>query len=126
MKNIDYDKLMENIVNNVNEYLNKLFDKYVVEAENISSVLTNIPLIARDFTLRGGKRLRAILVYIGYWSVEWGVESMNVLKLASMIEFLQSYLLVHDDIMDRDEIRRGGPTVHVWFRNKCFDEKLAG
>ncbi|MEM4619830.1 MAG: polyprenyl synthetase family protein [Desulfurococcaceae archaeon] len=126
MKNIDYDKLMENIVNNVNKYLNKLFDKYVVEAENISSVLTNIPLIARDFTLRGGKRLRAILVYIGYWSVEWGVESMNVLKLASMIEFLQSYLLVHDDIMDRDEIRRGGPTVHVWFRNKCFDEKLAG
>jgi len=35
------------------------------------------------------------------------------------IELLQSYLLVHDDIMDRDEVRRGGPTTHVVFREIC-------
>lgn len=124
--NIDFEKILENIVTNVNRYLNVLFEKYTNEAISVSPVLSNIPFIARDFTLRGGKRLRASLVYVGYWSVEWGVESINLLKLASMVEFLQSYLLVHDDIMDRDETRRGGPTVHVWFRNKCFNEKLIG
>lgn len=123
---IDFENLIDNIVKNVNNYLDIVFKKYLDEVSKISPVLINIPYIARDFTLRGGKRLRAFLVYVGYWSVEWGSESINILKLASMIEFLQSYLLVHDDIMDRDEVRRSGPTVHVWFRNKCFEEKLIG
>lgn len=126
MNRDDLLKLLDEIVDKVNNSLNELFNKYFSEAISISPVLKNIPFIARDFTLRGGKRLRAFLVYTGYWSVNWGFESDNILKLATMVEFLQSYLLVHDDIMDRDETRRGGPTVHVWFKNNCFNEKLIG
>ncbi len=81
---------------------------------------------ASDFTLRGGKRLRALLVLLGYWSREWGRDLEKILPVMAGIEFLQSYLLVHDDIMDQDTLRRGGPTLHVWFERQCRERNLLG
>jgi len=63
---------------------------------------------------------------IGYWSRKWGLDLDRVLPIMTGIEFLQSYLLVHDDIMDQDELRRGGPTLHVWFEKECKEQGLIG
>lgn len=118
--------LLENvksiIKNIVEEEICRLHD----EAVSYSSYLDDLVYIVKDFMLRGGKRLRALLVLIGYWSREWGLDISRIKPLLAMIEYLQSYLLVHDDIMDQDIIRRGGPTVHVWFSNKCYEEKMLG
>jgi len=66
--------------------------------------------------LRGGKRMRAALVGAGY--VACGGEGSWRAATSAMlaIELLQAYLLVHDDWMDDDDVRRGGPTVHVAMR----------
>ncbi len=110
-----------------NDTLAEVFDEVMVEAKNISDKLVALPYISKDYTLRGGKRLRAFLIMIGYWSKEWRRKDLDKLRyLMAGIEFLQSYFLVHDDIMDKDELRRGGPTVHVWFEKKCNEEKLLG
>jgi len=66
------------------------------------------------------------LILIGYWSRKWGLDLDKVLPIMTGIEFLQSYLLVHDDIMDQDELRRGGPTLHVWFEKECKEQGLIG
>lgn len=44
-----------------------------------------------------------------------GARSPALLRLAAALELFQAGLLVHDDIMDKDELRRGAPTMHKVF-----------
>jgi len=122
----DLSELLNIVKSIVNEHVMNETDELAREAMKYSEHLKDLVYVVRDFTLRGGKRLRALLLLIGYWSREWGLDIEVVKPLITLIEFLQSYLLVHDDIMDQDEMRRGGDTVHVWFRKRCYEEKLIG
>ncbi|MGA8664842.1 MAG: polyprenyl synthetase family protein [Thermoplasmata archaeon] len=65
----------------------------------------------REFTLRGGKRFRAILVLAGY-HLATGRDPRPALSAAAALEHFQSWMLIHDDIIDHSDERRGGPTVH--------------
>ncbi len=67
--------------------------------------------VNREFTLRGGKRFRAILVLAGY-HLTTRRSPRPVLRAAAALEHFQSWMLIHDDIIDHAEERRGGPTVH--------------
>lgn len=64
-----------------------------------------------EFTLRGGKRFRAVLVLAGY-HLATGRAPRSALRAAAALEHFQSWMLIHDDIIDHSEERRGGPTVH--------------
>ena len=66
----------------------------------------------------GGKRLRPVLVLISTEAL--GKDWTKILPAAVAIETIHNFTLIHDDIMDRDEYRRGVPTVH-----KLFDEPTA-
>jgi len=67
--------------------------------------------VNREFTLRGGKRFRAVLVLAGYF-VATGRAPTPALSAAAALEHFQSWMLIHDDIIDHAEERRGGATVH--------------
>ncbi len=58
----------------------------------------------------GGKRLRPFLVLTSCDLV--GGDSSKAVPLAAAIELIHNFTLIHDDIMDQDELRRGVPTVH--------------
>ncbi|WP_018337973.1 polyprenyl synthetase family protein [Butyricimonas synergistica] len=58
----------------------------------------------------GGKRLRPMLTLMAYNLYRDDVE--NVLKSAIGIEIFHNYTLLHDDVMDDADLRRGRPTVH--------------
>ncbi len=58
----------------------------------------------------GGKRLRPILLLLSTEALGGDVEAARPAALA--IELLHNFTLVHDDIMDNDDTRRGRPTVH--------------
>ncbi len=108
-----------------NKALRERFATYRSEAENTSHIMKPLVDAVEDYTLRGGKRLRALLIIAGYWSRTWGSKPLSVIEgLLAGIEFLQSYLLGHDDIMDRDDVRRGGPSLHAWFRERCREGLL--
>lgn len=68
-----------------------------------------------QLVLQGGKRLRPALVYSTYRACG-GPSDAQVLPLALATELLHTYLLIHDDIMDHAEVRRGQPAAHVRFR----------
>jgi farnesyl diphosphate synthase len=74
----------------------------------------------RYASLGGGKRLRPFLVIETARLL--GVEGTGVLRVASALEMIHCYSLVHDDLpaMDDDDLRRGRPTCH-----KAFDEATA-
>ncbi len=117
----EFSDLLNYSVKIVESKLSEVFSELDKEAGEVTPHLNSIPYIARDYTLRGGKRIRAFLALVGFWSKAWGSGDVDtVSKLMAALELLQSYLLIHDDIMDMDELRRGGPTVHVWFRDECL------
>jgi geranylgeranyl diphosphate synthase type I len=62
-----------------------------------------------------GKHLRANLVLFGAELAGADLDD-GICTAAAAIELFQSGILVHDDIIDRDEVRRGRPAVHVQYR----------
>lgn len=61
----------------------------------------------------GGKRLRPAILLIATEAVGGSWE--NALNAAVSIELMHTFTLVHDDIIDNDEVRRGRPAVHtIW------------
>lgn len=59
----------------------------------------------------GGKKLRPSLVVLSSEAVGGTVES--ALKTGAAVELIHTFSLIHDDIMDQDDKRRGKPSVHV-------------
>ena len=67
----------------------------------------------------GGKRLRPVLLLLSYNMYKEDVEL--ALPTALGVETYHNYTLLHDDVMDRAEVRRGKPCVHkVWNENTAI------
>lgn len=64
-----------------------------------------------DLINAGGKRLRPLMVVLGSRFGESGHEPA-VMKTAVLLEYLHMASLVHDDIIDQSDMRRGRPTLH--------------
>jgi geranylgeranyl diphosphate synthase type I len=71
-----------------------------------------------------GKMLRGALAFVGsrlFGGAEKEAETETI-SLAAGLELLQAGLLVHDDIMDHDERRRGKPTCHLRIKSKILEK----
>lgn len=103
-----------------NQDFENAFQAYIRELREIidqklSKLVSNIPypdLRSRIgyALLSRGKRLRPILTILSAQSV--GGDRESVVRLALAFEVLHTSTLVHDDIIDRDKVRRGLPTLH--------------
>jgi geranylgeranyl diphosphate synthase type I len=67
-----------------------------------------------SFLLDGGKRLRPAFAYWG-WRGAGGQDSDPIVAAAAALEWLQASALIHDDVMDGSDTRRGRPAVHRQF-----------
>ncbi|MDL4771139.1 polyprenyl synthetase family protein [Actinomadura xylanilytica] len=73
------------------------------------------PLVtALDELLSGGKRLRPLFCYWG-WRGAGGGADPGIATAAASLELLQASALIHDDVMDSSDTRRGRPSVHRRF-----------
>lgn len=68
----------------------------------------------------GGKKIRGSLIFFGY-DLAHGSTNKDILFASISIEIIHGALLMHDDIMDEDQIRRGMPTIHK--RYEDFHQK---
>ena len=67
----------------------------------------------------GGKRLRPVLMLLAYNLYKEHPE--DILMTACGLETYHNYTLLHDDLMDNDDVRRGQPTVHrKWDANTAI------
>ncbi|MGP3989226.1 polyprenyl synthetase family protein [Streptomyces sp. 3N207] len=62
--------------------------------------------------LRGGKRLRPLLCVTGWYAATGEGDLTPVTRLAASLELFHAFALIHDDVMDASDVRRGRPTVH--------------
>lgn len=103
--------------------LKAYFAQKKAEAKAVNPQMAELVEAARDFVLRPGKRVRPALVYFGYKACG-GRDDKAILYTSQAIELLHAFALVHDDVMDQSDLRRGKPTVHKIFAQKYKDEKL--
>ncbi|MCX7125536.1 MAG: (2E,6E)-farnesyl diphosphate synthase [Gammaproteobacteria bacterium] len=106
---------MNNFTDILSRYRNRVETtlKNTLYSRNVESKLLSEAMVYS--ALNGGKRLRPILVYAT--GVCFG-QSLDVLDaIATSIECVHCYSLIHDDLpaMDNDKLRRGKPTCHIAF-----------
>lgn len=75
----------------------------------------------RDYALRPGKRLRGCLAAAAYDSAAGTADGRAGIALGAVLELLQSYLLIIDDVMDRTAVRRGGPALQQYYADELAD-----
>ncbi|HEV8651175.1 MAG TPA: polyprenyl synthetase family protein [Actinomycetes bacterium] len=94
------------------------------ELDGLGFLGDDLPAVAdalRGFVLEGGKRLRPAFVYWGYRGAGGGPEGPladAAVRASCSVELLHACALIHDDIMDNSEVRRGRPTMHVRFADR--------
>lgn len=120
----DFDALLGRVRPRIEQQLAQWLDGRVGEARAHGSEVEAVATAVRQLTLRGGKRLRAALVGAAYEACggEGGAEAVTGAGVS--LELLQTYFLVHDDWMDGDDVRRGGPSVPAMMRVR-FDRTRA-
>ena len=83
--------------------------------KRLSSDVPLVEKIAQYIIESGGKRLRPLLVLLS--SRALGYERDDHLKLAAVIEFLHTATLLHDDVVDTSDMRRGRSTANARWGN---------
>lgn len=77
--------------------------------------ITEVFLKVQDFVLSKGKRLRPLFCYWGWRGAEdqrTDAVEQAVIRAAASLEIFHAFALIHDDIMDSSDTRRGRPTLH--------------
>lgn len=97
----------------VDAHLETFFEEKRNETVRVSTPTVELVDAIEALTMRGGKRLRPAVAAAGYRCVRPGHGMDRLVELSASLELLQSYLLIHDDWMDGDDVRRGGPAVHT-------------
>jgi len=113
---LNYNDKLNVIAKSTNRYLKKIFLKQKFNSHLLKPMKYSI--------FSGGKRLRsAIVVNTGKI---YNIEYKKLIVIASAIECIHAYSLIHDDLpsMDNDDFRRGKASVHKKFNE--FTAILAG
>src|SRR5215216_6600949 len=94
----------------------------LVEQEFERQARSNIQVIAYigDYLrASGGKRVRPALTLLSAAAVGGDASRPNVVRMATVMEFLHTATLVHDDIIDNAETRRNRPSINSRFGNQA-------
>jgi geranylgeranyl diphosphate synthase type I len=98
----------------VDKALHEFLQSAVAPLAGISPDLAPFGAVTEAFVMDGGKRLRPAFCYWGFRSAG-GEDSDAVVRAAASLELLQACALVHDDVIDASDTRRGAPSVHRRF-----------
>jgi geranylgeranyl diphosphate synthase type I len=98
----------------VHKSLSAFLAAQVPVLESIAEELSPAGSALAEFLLDGGKRLRPAFCYWG-WRAAGGDDTDEIVTAASALELLHACALIHDDVMDDSDTRRGRPAVHRHF-----------
>ncbi len=116
----------------IQERIDDTISQHLLELAELGSDPTPFLSEARAF-LAGGKRMRAQFAVLGYQSIrplsfsEEPNDEMNaVLDAACALELFHAAALIHDDVIDRSDTRRGRPSAHRHFETLHGTETWRG
>ncbi len=100
----------------INQELEKYIDSVIVEVKKTDPFIAAMFKHFKKMTVSGGKRIRPIMMYWGYVGAG-GTDTREIIRASISIELIHAFLLMHDDIIDRDDLRRGTKTIHAKYRD---------
>jgi geranylgeranyl diphosphate synthase, type I len=112
--------LLSSVQRDVDHRLATFLDARIERAATHGPEVREMVAALADLSRRGGKRLRPALLMTGFRAVS-AQDSSAALDAGMALELLQSYFLIHDDWMDGDLMRRGGPSVHALLSRSLRD-----
>jgi geranylgeranyl diphosphate synthase type I len=74
-----------------------------------------------EYSTRAGKRIRGSLAALTYDTAAGTFHAEQAIQLGVVLELMQNYLLIVDDVMDKSVLRRGQATVHELYRELTAD-----
>lgn len=95
----------------IDKELASFFNFKISQVEEIDPKATFLVKQIKDLTMRGGKRLRPAFLYYGFRACG-GEDERAVFPYCLAIELFHTMALIHDDIIDNSDLRRGGPAIH--------------
>lgn len=98
--------------------IDAFFERKRAQTHALSPTSVELVDAIAALTLRGGKRLRPVVAAAAMVAIDADVPLERIGTLGASLELLQTYLLAHDDLMDGDLERRGGPSLHASFRGR--------
>ncbi|AGF72907.1 polyprenyl synthetase family protein [Corynebacterium halotolerans] len=121
---------LERVPGAARDALSEFFDARRGQIAGIGAPVTDAVAHLESFVLGGGKRIRPLYAWAGFVGAggfdRTGEEPAAVLKAAASLEFIQACALVHDDIIDSSDTRRGNPTVHRAVEKRHADNGWLG
>ncbi|OGI28587.1 MAG: hypothetical protein A2288_01075 [Candidatus Moranbacteria bacterium RIFOXYA12_FULL_44_15] len=108
-------ELLKNYKKRLEPEMKKYFQRKMEQAGKVDPLAKEAIRLIADFTLASGKRIRPALVYYGYLGAG-GKDGKEILEASMGIELIHSFLLIHDDIIDRDATRHGVSTLHETYK----------
>lgn len=112
MKMSNVDEIQSSLIETT-EPVNRFIDNLLLDGKP-----SQLYEASRHLVSAGGKRLRPYLTIKSCQAS--GGNLKDAIPFAAALEILHNFTLVHDDVMDHDDLRRGKPTVH-----KKFGEPMA-
>ncbi len=95
----------------VERVLDEFMSARAAELTTVDPALAPVTAAICDLVTAGGKRLRPAFVYWGHRAAG-GPHEPGVITIAAAVELLHAFALLHDDVMDRSETRRGNIAAH--------------
>lgn len=117
----DYMDILKEETENVERALQEYLDKKIEDVSQLGSWHKKYYQNIKEYMTRGGKRLRPILVAVGYKAIREDVKIENLYRAACSMEMMHNGSLLQDDLIDHDETRRGGKTFHAVYRDLHFE-----
>lgn len=115
---LDEDKKDENALNRLLELVGDDLDKVnQTILHKMQSPVALIPQLAGHLIASGGKRLRPMLTLAAAHLC--GYEGARHIHIATCVEFIHSATLLHDDVVDESDMRRGVDTANAIWGNKA-------
>ncbi|RJQ78673.1 polyprenyl synthetase family protein [Pseudonocardiaceae bacterium YIM PH 21723] len=104
--------------NRFRRQLAAFLDEKITHLAAVDGTFADAAATLSEFVLGGGKRIRPTFAWWGWRAAGGSPEGTltdQVRQAISSLELIQASALVHDDLMDSSDLRRGKPTVHVEF-----------
>jgi geranylgeranyl diphosphate synthase type I len=113
--------LREQIEAHLKDFLSAQSDYFTSIAPELKPAASSLS----DFVVNGGKRFRPIFAAVGAMGAGSQLSDSEIRAFASL-ELLQACALIHDDLMDASDTRRGEPAIHKLFESMHIAEKFQG
>ncbi len=121
---MDFDGIL-GLTAAINGSLADFFDREAGFLKEVGTELDPVADALGHFLLDGGKRLRPLFATIGFLGAA-GEVTPEIIRATSSLELVHVCALIHDDVMDASDTRRGAPAIHKQFEALHETQNLHG